>query len=119
MGVLYSKKNGVWLRVSAKKDPVVETGIVYAMGIDAIGNRYIKVPSTGRVMVGLQIPYWKDVCDFCEKAALHEPRARWIGWDVAITPYGCEMIKGNVVPNHNFLQIFDQIGRRKEMYSYK
>lgn len=97
----------------------LETGIVYAKGIDAEGKRCLKVPSTGIVMPGFQIPFWKEVCDFCIRAARQEPRARWIGWDVAITPNGCEMIEGNVEPNHNFLQIFDQRGRKKEMYSYK
>ena len=97
----------------------LETGIVYGLGIDAVGNRHLTTPSSGITMPGFQIPCWKDVKSFVEKAAKHRPQAKFIGWDVAITPNGCDMIEGNVMPNHNFLQIFDRVGRKKELYSYK
>ncbi len=97
----------------------LQTGVVYGTGIDAEGNRHYKTPSSGYFMPGFQIPCWNEVVDFVKKAAKHKPLARFIGWDVAITPDGLDMIEGNVEPNHNFLQIFDRIGRKKELYSYK
>lgn len=97
----------------------IETGMIYGTGIDADGNKHLVTPSTGVVMPGFQIPCWNEVKSFVEKAAKHKPQARFIGWDVAVTPDGCDMIEGNVEPNHNFLQIFDHVGRKKELYSYK
>lgn len=93
----------------------IQTGIISGTGIDGEGNRYLKHPSTGIIMPGLQIPQWDEVLDFCRRAALKHPRARFIGWDVTLTPNGCEMIEGNVNPNCNLLQIYIQRGRWKEL----
>lgn len=96
----------------------IETGIVADTGIDGDGNRYLRHHTTGIVMPGLQIPSWETVLDFCRRAALHRPRARFIGWDVALTPDGCDMIEGNVNPNCDLIQIFCQRGRWDELKGY-
>ena len=43
------------------------------------------------------IPQWKEVLDFTRRAACHNKDARFIGWDVAITADGCEMIEGQLL----------------------
>lgn len=95
-----------------------ETGIINGMGIDENGNRYLKHPNCDIVMPGLQIPQWDEVIDFCRRAALKHPRARLIGWDIALTPNGPEMIEGNVNPNFALMHIFTQRGRWYELKSY-
>lgn len=44
--------------------------------------------------------------------------AGWIGWDVAVTPQGCEMVEGNYLVNCNFLQTWDKKGKYSFIKNY-
>ena len=61
-------------------------------------------PDTGIPLVGYQIPFVKEAVDLCLKAALVEPRMRYIGWDVCITPNGPVIVEGNDYPGYDFWQ---------------
>ena len=52
-------------------------------------------PITGTKIEGFQIPYWNEVIDMVRKAAKLNTCNRTIGWDVAMTPDGPDMIEGN------------------------
>lgn len=52
-------------------------------------------PITGTEIVGFQIPYWNEVINMVRKAAKLETVNRTIGWDIAMTPEGPDMIEGN------------------------
>jgi hypothetical protein len=52
-------------------------------------------PVTGVSIVGFQVPHWQETLKLCRKAALVDTRNRSIGWDVAITEKGPELIEGN------------------------
>jgi hypothetical protein len=58
------------------------------------------------------------ILSFVKKAALQNPKARWIGWDVALTPNGCEMVEGNYLVNCNFLQTWDKKGKYSWIKSF-
>ena len=96
----------------------IESGIISGMGKDLDNNYYLKHPSTGIVMPGYQIPNYDSVIKFVTDAAMQNPKARWIGWDVAVTPYGCEMIEGNYLVNCNFLQTWDKKGKYNYIKSF-
>ena len=40
-----------------------------------------------------------------KQAAMEEPRMRYLGWDVAITPDGPAIIEGNNYPGYDFSQL--------------
>ena len=52
-------------------------------------------PVTGAEIVGFQVPFWAETLEMCRAAALVDKRNRSIGWDVAITDEGPELIEGN------------------------
>lgn len=52
-------------------------------------------PITGVPLVGFQIPYWKETIQMTEEASLLHPQNRSIGWDIAITENGPDLIEGN------------------------
>ena len=52
-------------------------------------------PVTGTQIIGFQIPYWREVIDMVHKAAKVNTVNRTIGWDIAMTPNGPDMIEGN------------------------
>ena len=93
------------------------TGLVEGSGIqlryDSLSPVYVH-PGTDIVMLGKAIPFWKETLDLVERAALHEPKLRFIGWDVAITPQGPELVEGNTFPGASLV---DMAGSKRNVYA--
>lgn len=85
----------------------VNSGVVNSYGKSKAGNLHLYHPGTDIIMLGYQIPNWKQVVDISEKAAEHLPQVRIIGWDVAITQDGVQMIEGNHNPDY---ELYEYIG---------
>lgn len=66
-------------------------------------------PVTGVKITGFKIPFWNRVIDLCRKAALHRPENRSVGWDIAITEKGPELVEGN----HNWCRLLWQMPVKK------
>lgn len=91
----------------------VETGRMLS---GAMNKQYVWFdahPETGKKFEGFVVPHWDQVRAICLAAAQEEPRAAYIGWDVAITPEGCVIVEGNSRPSINW-QCVDRRGWRKE-----
>ncbi|GAB3203727.1 hypothetical protein ABID22_002046 [Pontibacter aydingkolensis] len=75
-------------------------------------------PITNVKIVGFQIPFWSETIRMVEQAALKNVGNRSIGWDVAITNSGPELIEGN----HNWCKLLWQLpvkkGLKKELLKY-
>ena len=54
---------------------------------------------------GYDIPEFKDCIKIIEEISTIEPEARYVGWDIAITPYGLELLEGNIPPGEDITQI--------------
>lgn len=65
---------------------------------------YEKHPVNGHPFVGFRVPFFKEAVELCKKAALEEPRMRYIGWDVAVTPDGPALVEGNILPGYDMCQ---------------
>lgn len=52
-------------------------------------------PISKKPIVGFQVPFWQASVDLVKQAALQHPENRSIGWDVAITSTGPELLEGN------------------------
>jgi len=62
-------------------------------------------PITLQKIEGFQVPYWDDVITMVKKASLLHPENKSIGWDIAITAIGPELIEGN----HNWCKLLWQL----------
>lgn len=75
-------------------------------------------PVTRVPIVGFQVPFWQETLEMVKKAALSFPECRSIGWDIAITAQGPELIEGN----HNWCKLLWQLpakkGMKEELYKY-
>ena len=75
-------------------------------------------PVTEQKIIGFQIPYWDEVLNMTHAAALLYPENRSIGWDVAITNDGPELLEGN----HNWCKLLWQLpvkkGLKKDLEKY-
>lgn len=69
------------------------------------GELYTEHPNSHKPLVGMVVPYWKEVLELAKKAALVVPQMRYIGWDIAVTPDGPLIIEGNHYTAHDFWQL--------------
>lgn len=81
--------------IAAFIDP--ETGIVVDNGVysDITKHEEEYHPVTGVKIKGIQIPYWKESIALVKEMAALDNHNRSIGWDLAITSSGPDVIEGN------------------------
>jgi len=89
----------------------LETGMVSGPAVysDITKEEAISHPVSKVSIVGFQVPYWQETLQMVKEAALLHPQNRSIGWDVAITDEGPELIEGN----HNWCKLLWQLPVRK------
>lgn len=74
----------------------IQEGVVFLSGRGNVGSGGImRHPSTGIMMMGFQIPHWDVVTQSLKEAAKLSENLRWLGWDVAVTEDGVELIEAN------------------------
>jgi hypothetical protein len=73
------------------------TGIVIGPGVYSDITRPSEAvhPVTGVAIEGFQIPFWEETVALARAAAERHPQNRSVGWDIAITPQGPDLIEGN------------------------
>lgn len=72
-----------------------ETGRIETPAVDKEHNVYEKHPITGTPFVGYQLPHWDLLKQTLKEMALVDPDAVFVGWDMAITPEGVDMVECN------------------------
>ncbi|MBR1680041.1 MAG: hexapeptide transferase [Bacilli bacterium] len=77
---------------------VDEEGKILVPAIDQNDRIYKEHPITHERIIGFQIPYFKEACNFVCEAAKIIPEVKYIGWDVAISKKGPVIIEGNSFP---------------------
>lgn len=75
-------------------------------------------PITKKPIKGFTVPFWDKVLQLAETAALHKPENKSVGWDIAISEKGPELIEGN----HNWCKLLWQLpvkqGLKAELKTY-
>lgn len=92
--------------------PISAEGVVCGAGRD---NRtlkaYMRHPSTGKLMPGLRVPNWERAVEAVKLGMQLVPSMGYVGWDIAITETGAEIIEGNYNwPGGNIIQL-DGVGK--------
>lgn len=91
-------------------------GYVYTCGYDSYGNQYILHPDSKEVIPGFQIPAWEELLDLAGRVMDEvSSYARFIGFDLALTPQGWAVIEINPFPQMVVQQIITGQGIRQEM----
>ena len=81
-------------------------GIVTGAGRSFDGRMFLRHPATGYVVPGFTVPHWAELRRAVTEAALRIPQVGYIGWDVAVTAEGVELIEGNMdIPDHTLMQM--------------
>jgi len=78
----------------------IEYGVIEGPGINEVLNskNYFYHPGSDKLVVGMKIPMWDRVLEVVTEAAKKIPQVRYIGWDIAVTNDGVELIEGNNYP---------------------
>jgi hypothetical protein len=98
----------------------VRTGIVSGNAVFSdISKPEISLhPITGVTIAGFKIPYWNEIIAMIERAAIQISDNRSVGWDVAVTEEGPQLIEGN----HNWCKLLWQLpvnkGLKKELEQF-
>ena len=93
----------------------LKTGLVCTFGQSKSNAKSYIHPGTNIVMLGYQIPNWDMVIRESERAAERIPQIRVIGWDVAITNHGVELIEGNHNPDYELFEFLGTTGYYQKM----
>lgn len=106
-GVVHVIKAGLRCGIGdAVVDNISSGGVAYPINIeygfiegpggnDTLGYNILYHPGTDIKMIGREIPFWEETISVVKKAAKLIPQVRFVGWDVAITNNGPELIEGN------------------------
>lgn len=92
--------------------PVSMEGFIDHYGVDNRGNEFSHHPSTNVKMIGLEIPRFDELKSWILNVAKEEPKARLVGWDVAITDSEFVLIEGNMGSGEDAMQR-DGLGKYK------
>ncbi len=99
----------------------IEYGRIEGPGVNKeIKTKVYVHPRTNIFMLGREIPFWQDVIIMVKAAAKKVPQIRFVGWDVAITNGGPEIIEGNTRPGASLIEYQgEKRGFYKQMLSFK
>jgi hypothetical protein len=84
----------------------LDTGICVSYGRDKQNNPYTHHPGSNIQMIGYKLPRFEELKEIIVSLAQVTPKARYVGWDIALTPNGFELIEMNCPGGHDFLQAF-------------
>lgn len=90
----------------------LENGTVTGPGRNNVDIKdFERHPGTDFMMPGFTVPCWREVKACVTQGMDRVPSLGYVGWDVAVTPQGPELIEGNFQwPGGNIIQ-FDGVGK--------
>lgn len=83
----------------------VDTGVIRFAAFDKDSKYYEVHPATGCPIAGYRLPFWRESVEMCLEAARVVPQLGYVGWDVAVSLDGPQLIEGNHFPGHDILQM--------------
>jgi len=84
----------------------LDTGVCVGYGRDKKNVPYVFHPGTNVQMIGFKLPKFDELKKTIINLSKKTPKARFVGWDIAYTPNGFELIEMNCPGGHDFLQAF-------------
>ena len=93
----------------------IESGIVSTFGVDANGKHYTHHPITETQIIGMNIPYWSKAIALIKNAHRQLNENRILGWDIAITETGVDIVEANSAPGPNIMQMADLVPKGEKI----
>lgn len=68
---------------------------------------------------GYPLPDFPKCMELIKALAFVEPEARFVGWDLAVTPSGIDLLEGNIPPGENIMQLATGKGIWQQLLVWK
>ena len=88
-----------------------------AFGMDC--KKYNEHPFSKIKFEGYKLEDFSDCIKIIKEIAYVEPNARYVGWDLALTSNGIELLEGNIPPGEDITQIATGRGMWYDMLEWK
>lgn len=88
----------------------VASGIVIGPGNRCDGSHHCCHPDSGVQVLGMKIPHYNEIVKACTEAARTIPTSRYLGWDIAVTKSGFDLVEINIGQGINGMQQ-DKVGK--------
>lgn len=89
-------------------DPI--SGRIDSTAKNHVGAEFAIHPNSKVDLLGYQIPQWEECLNITEKLTKVYLEARYVGWDLAITTKGIDVLEGNVPPDEGVTQMNHEVG---------
>lgn len=96
----------------------INEGRIISPSLMKTGEEVFVHPGTNIFVLGRKVPNWDKVVTGIKQAHLLLPGCRFIGWDVAVTVDGIELIEGNHNPDYELLEFFGSKGWYEKINQY-
>jgi hypothetical protein len=73
-------------------------------------------PDTGAVLIGIEVPGWREITSLAREAASTLGEVRLIGWDMAAVEQGALIVEPNYTPDFFMVQLADRRGMLDERF---
>lgn len=93
----------------------VNTGTIFTHGFDLYNNLHEKHPISGVQFLGFDIPNWDKAIELVKTAHMQLPQCQLLGWDIAITQTGADIIEANNCPGPPLMQMACPIPRGEKI----
>lgn len=95
-----------------------KSGRIISPSLMKTGEEVYVHPGSDIFMLGRQMPNWDQVISGVKEAHKLLPGCRFIGWDVAVTENGIELIEGNHNPDYELFEFFGSKGWYQRIKKY-
>ena len=96
----------------------LSTGVIVSCGKDFEGNRFIFHPLTGVCIPGTQLPFWQEALYIVSEAHKQIPECSILGWDIAFTQTGVDIVEVNSAPGSKIHQFIDKKPKGKPIFEF-
>lgn len=83
----------------------IETGEIIYPALDKKNNLYEIHPVTKTKIKGFKIPNWEKIIKIVKELATVVEEVNMVGWDIALTSKGIDVVEGNSYPGHDIYQL--------------
>lgn len=90
-------------------DVVDQDGVIRKPALNKENKIFEIHPYTGTSIIDFKIPMYDEIIDQCKKMAKIVPEIGYVGWDIAVSDKGLDVVEGNQLPGYDIYQSYPHL----------
>ena len=90
-------------------DVVDEDGVIRKPALNKANAVFDVHPYTGTEIIGFKIPKYDEILSLCKEMATVVPEIGYVGWDIAVSDKGLDVVEGNQLPGYDIYQSYPHL----------